>query len=362
MENNSEKFSFLDILLIFAKRWKLIVISTVLALGLSAGYAKYTENAPIDDPRNKLPDIYAARVIVKADTGSSTSAAVLSSSGIANLLTGGSSSAAVNAEIQFIIKILNGPTLARQIQEAAKDNEWNRKLSAGEIRKGIDTIYKPATNDLLEIRYEDTDRKFAQYMVGVVLEELEKRYTSFSMEKVRYKREFLEQRLATIEADLDEAMARVNEFKEENNIVGMETSQTAGGLFIKDMVYTTYMPKEKRYKIENEYNELNKEVNHFSTLYELLMQQYEAAKMEELDESKIFQVIEPPAYFGRIGPKRDQMVLVITLVTLIAAFVLAFLGSYRDRIVSDPEESEKIAEIKEAFIGKRGKKTEEEDE
>jgi tyrosine-protein kinase Etk/Wzc len=96
-------------------------------------------------------------------------------------------------------------------------------------------------------------------------------------------------------------------------------------------------------------------------LYELLMQQYEAAKMEELDESKVFQVIEPPGYFGRVGPKRDQMILVLTLVTLIASLVLAFLGSYRDRIVSDPEESEKIAEIKEAFIGKRRDKKEKED-
>ena len=361
MDNNSEKFSLLDILLIFAKRWKLIVFSTIIAFVLTFGYAMFTEKASIDDPRNKLPNIYAARVIVKADTGASTSAAVLSSSGIANLLTGGTSSAAVNAEIQFIIKILNGPTLAKQILEAAKDNEWNRKLTAGEIRKGIDTIYKQATNNLLEIRYEDTDRKFAQYMVGVVLEELEKRYTSFALEKVRYKREFLEQRLATIEEDLNEAEERLNAFKEEKNIIGMETAQTSTGLYVKEMVFTEYIPKEKRYQIENEYDTLNKEVNHFSTLYELLMQQFEAAKMEELDESKIFQVIEPPGYFGRIGPQRDQMILVITLATLIAGLVLAFLGSYRDRIVSDPEESEKITEIKEAFIGKRRKKIEKED-
>lgn len=356
-KEKKEAFSILDFFIILAKRWKLIIITTAITAVLINMYANWTETAPIDAKWNKLPNRYAAKVVVKVDTGSSTSAAVLSSSGLASVLSGRTFSGTANTEIEFIVSLLKGPTLGRRILEAVREeNKIEQPLSAGMIIGSIQPIYNPTLGNILEIRYIDYYPELTVYMAGKVVEELEKRYNQFSMEKIVYKREFLEDRLAQIESQMEEAEAALNEFKRESGIVGMERGETRTGLYVQELVFTEYIPKERRYEIENQYATLNKEVSHYQTLYELLLQQYEAAKMEELDESKHFQVVEPAVSIGRIGPNRKQMIMVITMAALGLSIVVAFLMHYIEKVRKDPEESQKAEELREAFFGPRRKK------
>lgn len=348
-----ENFSLFDVLLIVAKRWKMIFFSTVIAAALIGGYLYYTATAPVTDEFNKLPTEYAATVQVKIDTGASTSAAVLASSGLAQFLGSGGKSA-VDTEINFVISLLKGRTLARNIFEKVKeDGKLRENLSPGRIRGSITPVYNPSQGQIINIQYEDTDPQFATYMAGVVVDSIEERYKTFSQSKITYKREFLEDRIAQIEEQMKEAEERLNQFNQEQGIVGVDAENTETGLYIKELIFSEYMTKEKRHEIEAEYKNLRNDVDHYRKLYSVLMQQLEGAKIEELDRSQHFQVIEPPVSIGKIRPNRKLIAAVIIATTLALGILIAFVGNYLDRVKADPEESKKYEELKQNLFGSR---------
>jgi uncharacterized protein involved in exopolysaccharide biosynthesis len=214
-------------------------------------------------------------------------------------------------------------------------------------------VYDPEQGDILRIQYIDYDQQFATFMANKVVEHIEERYQSFAMEKVTYKRQFLEARLEEMETQLKDAEKELNRFKREKGIVGVQTVKTETGSYVQELVYSRFIPPDERQVILNDFEELRSDVSHLQKLYNLLLEQYQAAKIEELDESKQFQVVESAIPMGQIRPDRNKIILIITGATFVLALLITFGLHYLERVKQDPEEAEKLEQIKTQFLGSK---------
>jgi len=109
-------------------------------------------------------------------------------------------------------------------------------------------------------------------------------------------------------------------------------------------------------KVSTEYLRKLRDLKYYETLYEILVKNYELAKIDEAKDSVLVQVIEkaiPPE--RKAKPKRTLMVLVATLSAFFLSIFLAFFQEYLEKASSDPENKNKLEEIKKhlAFGNKR---------
>jgi uncharacterized protein involved in exopolysaccharide biosynthesis len=348
-----ESFTLMDIFKILSKRWRLIFFSTLLSGLLIGSYLYYTKSAPVDAEFNMLPDEYTATVQVQLDPGNTGSAsAILAQSGLGSL-TGVTSN--VGQNVILAQTLLQGITLATQVaEEVNQEKDIDPPLTPGEVRSSVSSLYDPAKPAFLSVIYTDTDADFAAYMVNVVVDNLEVRFRQLTDKKVTYKKQFIEERLAQIEQDLRQAEQELADFQEEAGIIEIDTGTTETGVgFVTDIVFSTYVPRAERQEIKTTYLKLQREQGILEKIYSTLMTQKEVARIEELDESKMFQVIEPPVR-RFAGPFRTKIIILFVAVTLVLAVLAAFALDYLDRIKKDPEESKKLESIKQDFLGNKG--------
>lgn len=98
---------------------------------------------------------------------------------------------------------------------------------------------------------------------------------------------------------------------------------------------TEYLRKMREFK----YNE---------SLYEILMKQYGAAKLDESKDASIVQIIEsaiPPEQ--RLSPQRRKIITKTGLLAFFASILFVFLRIYYKTLVSSPEGSSKVERIRE---------------
>lgn len=85
-------------------------------------------------------------------------------------------------------------------------------------------------------------------------------------------------------------------------------------------------------------------------LYDLLIKQYDAARLDEARESLILQVVEPAtAPDRRSSPKRVLVTLIGALAGVFVGCVLAFQPGYRSVEELDPVAARQLRQLKEAF-------------
>ena len=86
------------------------------------------------------------------------------------------------------------------------------------------------------------------------------------------------------------------------------------------------------------------------TIHQLLAQQYQMAKVDEARDAPLLQVLDaaiPPEI--RSSPKRRQMVLMAMVVSGVAMCLLAFLFEAKRQVEEDPEQLEKVADLKKSL-------------
>ena len=99
-----------------------------------------------------------------------------------------------------------------------------------------------------------------------------------------------------------------------------------------------------------EYLRAAHELQYQQALFDMLMKQYDAAKLDEAKEAAIIQVVEPaiePDH--KSSPKRALIVLLFTFVGFFAGCILALLGWWRDFVQSDPNAAKQLHELRQAF-------------
>jgi len=358
---DEDTISLLDLIGVLAKRWKFIFFTSLIAAILIVGYSLYSLRVPHDAFLNQLPNIYKPQVEVRLQEEGSTAASVLGSggsglgalAGLAGIRGGGSSNVALAQEL------IEGNTIVDQIAEEFNFPEryeieekvvpTTRKM----IREKLNTEFD-SESGILTISFSDVDPEFSTLVVNRAVALLETRFRELTMEKVLNKKQFLEERLEEVEADLEKAQTDLIEFQLENAIVNVVVNEETKSV---ELVFARYIPQAKRHAITLQYFDLERDRTILEGIYKLLMNQYEQTKIEEMDDTKTFQILEVaevPEIKDR--PSRGKICIIVTLSAFFLSVFFSFIMEYFDKAKRDPVESEKLDSIKSRFRVSKKKK------
>ncbi len=356
----SEYISLFDILFVFLKRWRLIFFSSFIAGVLILGYTLYTRSAPVDAPLNYLPNEYQPYVKIRLqDAASNPAASILSSNSALSGLAGlAGVDVSQSSNVAFARELLTGKTIMDQIIEELNFKEqygFTEFVMTSSRQKFIDSleINHDIQSGVLKINYLDTDREFATDVLNRTVELLEERFRELTMEKINNKKHFLEDRVEEIKTELNQAEDNLIEFQIKHGIVDVNTRTSAQAQALNsttELVFSSFKPREQRYRIQLKYEELVRDKGILDNLYGIMMSEYERTKIEEMDDSKMFQVLERAEVPEiKTGPSRSKIMVIVVAVTFALAVLLAFFLEYIERLKRDPVENVKLLEMKRAM-------------
>lgn len=106
-----------------------------------------------------------------------------------------------------------------------------------------------------------------------------------------------------------------------------------------------------------EYLRAAHEMAYRQALFDMLMKQYDAAKLDEAKEAAIIQVVEPPIEPDRkSSPKRALLFTLFTIVGFFAGCIVALILWWRELVQYDPIASRQLEELRSALTGAKTSK------
>ena len=169
---------------------------------------------------------------------------------------------------------------------------------------------------------------FAKELAEVVLKELESLNRFFKSQAVSEKITFIDNRIKSVSTDLKKSEKLLNAFKEQNRQTTSPALQLENDRFERDV-------------------EVQKEI------YLTLKQQLELAKIEEIQESSILQVLDGPQV--SISPSNSNTrtsVILSSFAGIIIGVIIGFIRSYFNNV--EMADRKKLRRFK-SFINKKGK-------
>lgn len=102
-----------------------------------------------------------------------------------------------------------------------------------------------------------------------------------------------------------------------------------------------------------EYLRAEHEVKYRQAMFDLLIKQYDAARLDEAKDAAIIQVVEPAiAPDRKSSPKRPLIVLLFTAAGILTAGLFMLLGCWNKAVQSDPGTASQLNELRRALAGK----------
>ena len=164
---------------------------------------------------------------------------------------------------------------------------------------------------------------FAKELAEVTLSELEALNRFYKSQTVNEKTSFIANRIASVENDLKSSETSLKEFNERNRQISSPALQLEQGRLDRDV-------------------EIQKGI------YLTLKQQYELAKIEEVQEASIVQVLDKPQV--PLGPTNINLKLSVLLAGILGiglGIMIGFVRAYADN--SDMNERKKLRRVKHLF-------------
>jgi tyrosine-protein kinase Etk/Wzc len=363
-EHVGEKgFNLFDLVILCLKRFRLIMSITV-------GIAVLTALIVLSMPR-----IYQSTARIVAARVESPTAALLGRLGGAgaggfDFMTGG----VAGGSVDFYTGALKSPTIADAIIDRFNLMDVYRARQRESARKRLLASIKcegERRSGIVSISVTDKDPQRAADLANALVEELEKRCNQIAVSSASRKRLFFEGQLKQAHMSLATAEAEMSTFQEDtgairideqaravlDGIAKLQARVMAKEIELKVMkTYATPYNRDVR-KIEEELSGLQeqlkkldakdnknpsgiistgqlptvsaeyvrklREFKYQEALYEILIKQYEAARMAEAQDATLINVLDAAVVPEiAIGPKRKQIVLLVTAV----AFFFAVLG------------------------------------
>lgn len=393
MEENIQKtendeINLLDYLIVLAKHKKLIIYTTLVLMVITAIYSLI------------LSPVYKGETKILPPQQSNSSMA----SQLLSQLGGGAGAGFVSGVMPFrtpsdlYIGLIKSNTVLDRIidrfslmslyktklREMARQSLSNRLKVTDEKKSGIITI-----------GVEDKNPKRAADMANAFVEELRRLTRGLAVSEASQRRLFFEEQLEDAKKGLaksEEAMKGFQEktgalkieeqakaviegmaqlraqiaakevelrvmrtYSTENNPDVKKTEAAINGMRAelaklekrKGDGYDPLMPTGRMPEVGTEYIRKLRDFKFNETLYELLLKQYEAAKLDEAKDATIIQVIdkaEPPEQ--RIKPKRRQMVTIAGVVGLFLSIFAAFFLEYTEKSSLNPENRQRLNTLK----------------
>lgn len=344
-----------------------------------------------------LPKKYQAetKVLLPLQGSQSMSAQILSQLG-GLIPTGGLGGVRTVGDL-YVSLLTSRSVLDRMVDRFSLMNVYNRSsrekarrdllkaLSAQDLKK----------SGLLVIAVEDRDPKRSADMANAFVEELRNINRYIAVSEASQKRLFFEEHLKSAKEVLilaEEALKGYQEqtgaieIKEQTKAVINSVAQLRAQIAAKEVelkVFRSYATSRNpdRQKIEDQLRGMREQLSmlesrrgsntdalmstanlpqagtgyvrklrdmkYAETLYELLMKQYEMAKIDEARDAAIIQVVEkavPPEKKSK--PRSAFYIISITLFGIVIAFVTAIFMEYRERISGDPTKRDRLERLK----------------
>ena len=112
-----------------------------------------------------------------------------------------------------------------------------------------------------------------------------------------------------------------------------------------------YIPQKQIPSVAIHYLDITSELEMQKSIYNMLRKEYEAVKIEEYNNARTFQIIEPAEVpEKKAGPSRATICIIVTITAFILSAFWALLKEYRDKIKQDPVESKKLENIKSLLL------------
>ena len=273
-----------------------------------------------------------------------------------------------------------------QLYESESRDGARKKLS------GVMNTSIARKSRIITIGVEDKDPKMAAKLANVFADELKNYIKGIAISEASQKRLFFEEQLKDAKLALIKAEEAVKEFQEKTGTMKIESQAAAlissiaklrAQIALKEVeikVMKAYATKNnpalqtKQAELQGLKEELEKieikgephnsgtlmqagrvpgislehvrkirDLKFNESLYEFLLKQYEAAKIEELSSATIIQVIEkatPPV--RRIRPERMQMIIRAFFIALFFSIAVVFLMDHTKKMFQDTGNKERL--------------------
>ena len=410
-----DTFTVLDLVLVLVRRRRLIVATTGIAAVVLLVYNILAMAIDPESPWNLLPTWFTASVTVSiADDGPDygAGAATLLSripdtgglADFASLLAPGTSTDASRAQ-QLLIGREIVDALARQ-QEFVTDASSNDDIALARERLGenLDTEYL-FESDLLVISYDhyypDQAAAGLEFAVGRLREKMH----ALTIERVRRRKIFLEERLGEVRQDRTEAQDALTEFQQEFGVINLAAQSESAienvtalktELYLKEVELHSQIellgentaavvrlrsavdqlrtllreiehgfiefqdsgiPLQELPALGVRYLDLATELSVHDTIYAFLRSQYESTRIEENARESAFQIVEEVEVpLRKSRPSRALICIIGTLAAFMASILAAFAVERFKRAESDPVQRRQLDEIRQE-IGLMRKRT-----
>ena len=410
-----DTFTVLDLVLVLVRRRRLIVATTGIAAVVLLAYNLAAIAMDPESPWNVLPTWFTASVTVSiADddpdygAGAATLLSQIPDTGgladFASLLAPGTSTDASRAQ-ELIVgrEILDA--LARQqgfVTDASSNDDI--VLARERLGKNLNTEYL-FESDLLVISYDHHYPEQAAAGLEFAVQRLRDKMHALTIEHVRRRKLFLEERLASVRQDRTEAQEALTAFQQEFGVVNL-TFQSEAAIQNVTALKTELYRKEVEFlsqvemlgenaaavrRLRNEVDKLRtliREIEHgfvefqdtaiplqelpalgvryldlatelsvHDTIYAFLRSQYESARIEENARESAFQIVEAVEVpLRKSRPGRALICIVGTLAAFLASILAAFTAERFKRAESDPVQRRQLDEIRRE-IGFKRKRT-----
>jgi len=319
-----------------AKQLKVIVLTTFISVFLTFTYVQFVKQplylswATVLLPDNKAGNLgglagLASQFGVNVPTGAS---ADLSSPSLYPELLRSRTFAEKILDKEFYVdkygKKLSLLTILTHGDEAP-DVDQNRLIASAvnKLNNEILAFDQDPKSAFSVIKVTAEDPIFAKELADVVLSELEALNRYFKSETVGEKNTFIENRIASVEGDLETSEQALKDFNERNRQISSPALQ-----------------------LEQERLERNVEVQ--KGIYLTLKQQLELAKIEEIQETSIVQVLDKPQVsLDPVNKKLKSNVMLAGFLGIGFGIIIGFIRGYSDN--SDINERKKLRRVKYLF-------------
>jgi len=385
IHQEDDEINLLDYLIVLLKRKRLIFSITFGVVIITAIYSSV------------LPPIYKAetRILPPQQSSTGSAAQLISQLGGAAGLLGG---AGIKSSSDLYMGLMKSRPVLDRIIDRFKLMELYKSKSREDARLDLAGTIKSQDDKksgIITVGVENKDPKLAADLANAFIEELRIFNKGLAVTEASQRRLFFEEQLKDAKESLVKAEESMRGFQERTGAIKIDVQATAvfesiaklraqiaakevqlkvirtyatsqnpdlqnvdeelKGLKIElgklesrgGSGYNTLMPTGRVPSIGTEYVRKVRDLKFNETLYELLLKQYEAAKLDEARDATVIQVIEkaiPPEY--RIKPKRRQMVMIAAVTGFFFSIFAAFFMEYKEKALNDPENRQRFETLR----------------
>ncbi|MDR1379397.1 MAG: hypothetical protein LBJ36_10160 [Synergistaceae bacterium] len=386
----NDNVAFIDYVYIFVKNTKKIVCCILCLWIISLVYIFFS------------PRIYQAESrILPPSQGGSAAMAMLSQLGGGGLLglTGSSTTG------ELLCGVLRSQTVVDKIIDQFDLMTIYKEEYRIKMREKVTSSILRATEDIknriVTVAVLDEDPERAARIANAFVAELKNAMQSLAIGEAAQRRLFFEQQMLTTHKTLGDAEDELQRYQEKSGLVAIEPQLEAmltsiaalraqvAAKEVELSALRTYArggnpnlrraeselsalrielakleQQQEQKASENstlsslheapqlglEYQRRLRDVKFATAMYELILKQLEAAKIDEAREAMVVQIIDPaipPDY--KFKPKRAQIIVIATLLGLCLGVLWALWANYLEVVKKDPEQKQILAEIKAAL-------------